>query len=477
MNTPLAERMRPKSLEEYLGQKHLIGANGALTPMLKNGNLPSMILWGPPGTGKTTLARLIADQKERPFYQLSAINSGVKEIREILQKAEHTGGLFTNKNPILFIDEIHRFSKSQQDSLLGAVEKGSITLIGATTENPSFEVINSLLSRCQVYTLNPLDKKQLQELISNTLKNQGIEVRYANHDNFQELEKLIDDDTPLVFCESIGNPLGNICDLEKLAELAHKNGVPLVVDNTVATPYLIKPIDYGANIVIHSLTKYISGHGTTIGGAIIDGGTFDWSTEPKRFPLLNEPDASYHGLIYTEALAEAAFIGRCRVGPLRNTGAALSPFNAFLILQGIQTLHVRMDRHCENTQKLAEYLEAHDSVEWVKYGGLLSSPYNELSNKYANGKPSGILSFGIKGGKESGIKFIDSLSLITRLVNIGDTKSLATHPASTTHSQLDESDFESAGISSDMIRISVGIENIDDIIADVDQAILESQKS
>ena len=313
------------------------------------------------------------------------------------------------------------------------------------------------------------------DFFSNTLKNQGIEVRYANHDNFQELEKLIDDDTTLVFCESIGNPLGNICDLEKLAELAHKNGVPLVVDNTVATPYLIKPIDYGANIVIHSLTKYISGHGTTIGGAIIDGGTFDWSTEPKRFPLLNEPDASYHGLIYTEALAEAAFIGRCRVGPLRNTGAALSPFNAFLILQGIQTLHVRMDRHCENTQKLAEYLEAHDSVEWVKYGGLLSSPYNELSNKYTNGKPSGILSFGIKGGKESGIKFIDSLNLITRLVNIGDTKSLATHPASTTHSQLDESDFESAGISSDMIRISVGIENIDDIIADVDQAILESQ--
>ena len=315
------------------------------------------------------------------------------------------------------------------------------------------------------------------DFFSNTLKNQGIEVRYANHDNFQELEKLIDDNTTLVFCESIGNPLGNICDLEKLAELAHKNGVPLVVDNTVATPYLIKPIDYGANIVIHSLTKYISGHGTTIGGAIIDGGTFDWSTEPKRFPLLNEPDASYHGLIYTEALAEAAFIGRCRVGPLRNTGAALSPFNAFLILQGIQTLHVRMDRHCENTQKLAEYLEAHDSVEWVKYGGLLSSPYNELSNKYTNGKPSGILSFGIKGGKESGITFIDSLNLITRLVNIGDTKSLATHPASTTHSQLDESDFESAGISSDMIRISVGIENIDDIIADVDQAILESQKS
>ena len=314
------------------------------------------------------------------------------------------------------------------------------------------------------------------DLFSNTLKNQGIEVRYANHDNFERLEKLIDKNTTLIFCESIGNPLGNICDLEKLAEIAHRNGVPLVVDNTVATPYLIKPIDYGADIVIHSLTKYIGGHGTTIGGAIIDGGKFDWSKEPKRFPLLNEPDPSYHGLIYTEALGEAAFIGRCRVGPLRNTGAALSPFNTFLILQGIQTLHVRMDRHCENTQKLAEYLDTHKSIEWVNYGGLLSSPYNELSNHYTNGKPSGILSFGIKGGKECGIKFIDSLNLITRLVNIGDTKSLATHPASTTHSQLDESDYESAGISSDMIRISVGIENINDIIADVDQAILESQK-
>ncbi|MBI33079.1 MAG: O-acetylhomoserine aminocarboxypropyltransferase [Gammaproteobacteria bacterium] len=314
------------------------------------------------------------------------------------------------------------------------------------------------------------------DFFSNTLGNQGVEVRYSNHDDFEGLERLIDENTTLVFCESIGNPLGNICDLKKLAKLAHRNGVPLVVDNTVATPYLIKPIDYGADIVIHSLTKYIGGHGTTIGGAIIDSGRFDWAKEPKRFPLLNEPDNSYHGLVYTEALGEAAFIGRCRVGPLRNTGAALSPFNTFLILQGIQTLHVRMDRHCENALKLAKYLEAHKSIEWVNYAGLESSPYQQLAKEYSNGKPSGILSFGIKGGKDAGIKFIDSLNLITRLVNIGDTKSLATHPASTTHSQLDETNYEASGISADMVRISVGIENINDIIDDIEQAIQQSQK-
>jgi len=259
------------------------------------------------------------------------------------------------------------------------------------------------------------------DYFSNTLKNQGIEVRYANHDDIDGLSNLVDENTTLIFCESIGNPLGNICDIESLAKAAHSKGVPLVVDNTVATPYLLRPIDYGADIVVHSLTKYISGHGTTIGGAIIDGGNFDWSKEPKRFPTLNEPDNSYHGLIYSEALGAAAFIGRCRVGPLRNTGAALSPFNAFLILQGIQSLHVRMDRHCENTINVANYLSTHSQVKWVNYAGLENSPYFDLAKKYTDGSPSGILTFGIEGGKEAGIKFIDSLELIVRLVNIGDT--------------------------------------------------------
>ena len=313
------------------------------------------------------------------------------------------------------------------------------------------------------------------DYFSNTLKNQGIEVRYAKHDDIDGLSDLVDENTTLIFCESIGNPLGNICDIELLAKAAHSKGVPLVVDNTVATPYLLKPIDYGADIVIHSLTKYISGHGTTIGGAIVDAGNFDWSKEPKRFPTLNEPDNSYHGLIYSEALGAAAFIGRCRVGPLRNTGAALSPFNAFLILQGIQSLHVRMDRHCENTINVAQYLSTHSQVKWVNYGGLDDSPYFDLAKKYTNGLPSGILTFGIEGGKEAGIKFIDSLKLIVRLVNIGDTKSLATHPASTTHSQLEPDEYEAAGISEDMVRISIGIENVDDIINDIEQALNESK--
>ena len=313
------------------------------------------------------------------------------------------------------------------------------------------------------------------DYFSNTLKNQGIEVRYAKHDDIDGLSDLVDENTTLIFCESIGNPLGNICDIELLAKAAHSKGVPLVVDNTVATPYLLKPIDYGADIVIHSLTKYISGHGTTIGGAIVDAGNFDWSKEPKRFPTLNEPDNSYHGLIYSEALGAAAFIGRCRVGPLRNTGAALSPFNAFLILQGIQSLHVRMDRHCENTINVAQYLSTHSQVKWVNYGGLDDSPYFDLAKKYTNGLPSGILTFGIEGGKEAGIKFIDSLKLIVRLVNIGDTKSLATHPASTTHSQLEPDEYEAAGISEDMVRISIGIENVDDIISDIEQALNESK--
>lgn len=312
------------------------------------------------------------------------------------------------------------------------------------------------------------------DYFSNTLKNQGIEVRYANHDDIDGLSNLVDENTTLIFCESIGNPLGNICDIESLAKAAHSKGVPLVVDNTVATPYLLRPIDYGADIVVHSLTKYISGHGTTIGGAIIDGGNFDWSKEPKRFPTLNEPDNSYHGLIYSEALGAAAFIGRCRVGPLRNTGAALSPFNAFLILQGIQSLHVRMDRHCENTINVAQYLSTHSQVKWVNYAGLENSPYFDLAKKYTDGSPSGILTFGIEGGKEAGIKFIDSLELIVRLVNIGDTKSLATHPASTTHSQLEPEEYEAAGISDDMIRISIGIENVDDIIGDIEQALSKS---
>ena len=308
-------------------------------------------------------------------------------------------------------------------------------------------------------------------LFAHTLPRQGVDVRMVSFNDFEGFENAIDENTRAIFCESIGNPAGNIVDIEKLAEIAHKHGVPLMVDNTVATPYLCRPIDLGADIVIHSLTKYICGHGTAIGGIIIDSGKFDWAANKDRFPMLNEPDPSYHGVVYTEALGPAAYIGRCRVVPLRNTGAAISPHNAFLILQGLETLGLRMERHCENAEKLAEYLKAHDKVEWVNYATLSDSPHKTSCEKITGGKASGILSFGIVGGSAAGAQFIDALQMILRLVNIGDAKSLACHPASTTHRQLNEEELAAAGVSSDLVRISVGIENIDDIIADVSQAL------
>jgi O-acetylhomoserine (thiol)-lyase len=308
-------------------------------------------------------------------------------------------------------------------------------------------------------------------LFAHTLPRQGVEVRMVSADDFAGFERAIDANTRAIFCESIGNPAGNIVDIIRLSEIAHKHGVPLMVDNTVATPFLCRPIELGADIVIHSLTKYIGGHGTSIGGMIVDSGKFDWVKNKARFPMLNEPDPSYHGVVYTEALGEAAFIGRCRVVPLRNTGAAIAPMNSFLILQGLETLGIRMERHCENAEKLADYLSKHDKVEWVNYAALKNSPYYENCQNITSGKASGILSFGVRGGAEAGAKFIDALQMILRLVNIGDAKSLACHPASTTHRQLNEAELVKAGVSSDLVRISVGIENISDIIADVSQAL------
>ncbi|MBU2887435.1 aminotransferase class I/II-fold pyridoxal phosphate-dependent enzyme [Gilvimarinus agarilyticus] len=308
-------------------------------------------------------------------------------------------------------------------------------------------------------------------LFAHSLPRQGIEVRMASFDDYDKLESLIDDKTKALFCESIGNPAGNIVDLQKLADIAHKHGVVLIVDNTVATPFLCKPFEYGADIVVHSLTKYIGGHGTTVGGMIVDSGKFDWVANKARYPMLNEPDPSYHDVVYTEALGEAAYIGRCRVVPLRNTGSALAPHSAFLIMQGLETLGLRMERHCENAQAVAKHLQAHPKVTWVNYAGLTDSPYHALSQKITKGQASGILSFGIQGGKEAGTQFIDALQMILRLVNIGDAKSLACHPATTTHRQLNEEELKSAGVSEDLVRLSVGIEHIDDIIADIDQAL------
>ncbi len=308
-------------------------------------------------------------------------------------------------------------------------------------------------------------------LFAHTLPQLGIEVRMVAPNDVEGMASKIDARTKAVFCESIGNPAGNVADLQAISDMAHAHGVPVIVDNTVPTPYLCRPFEHGCDIVVHALTKYMGGHGTTIGGVLVDSGKFPWADHAERFRRLNEPDVSYHGVVYTEALGPAAYIARARVVPLRNMGAAISPFNSFLILQGIETLPVRMDRHCENAVAVASYLKEHAQVEWVRYAGLDDSPDKALVDKYMGGRASSILSFGIKGGPEAGAKFIDALQLAVRLVNIGDAKTLACHPATTTHRQLSPAELATAGVSEDMVRLSIGIEHIDDIVADIDQAL------
>ncbi|QEQ95545.1 O-acetylhomoserine aminocarboxypropyltransferase/cysteine synthase family protein [Neptunomonas concharum] len=308
-------------------------------------------------------------------------------------------------------------------------------------------------------------------LFAHTLPRQGIEVRFANKDDFAAIEALIDEKTKGVYCESVGNPSGGIADIEKLAEIAHRHGVPLIVDNTVPSPLMWRPIEQGADIVVHAATKYMGGHGNSIAGVIVDSGKFPWADNKERFPLLNTPDVSYHGVVYTEAFGPAAFIGRARVVPLRNMGAALSPMNAFLILQGLETLALRMERVNSNTQKVAEFLEKHEQVEWVNYAGLASHKDHALAKRYMNGQASGILSFGVKGGREATRKFYDALNIFLRLVNIGDCKSLASIPAETTHRQLNDEELKSAGVAPEMVRLSIGIEHIDDLLADLEQAL------
>ena len=310
-------------------------------------------------------------------------------------------------------------------------------------------------------------------LFAHTFPQMGIEVRFADAKDPASFAKLIDARTKAVYCESVGNPLGNVTDLAALAAVAHAAGVPLIVDNTVPSPYLCRPFEHGADIVVHSLTKYLGGHGTTIGGAIVDSGKFPWAEHKERFKRLNEPDVSYHGVVYTEALGPAAYIGRARVVPLRNMGAALSPMNAFQILQGIETLALRMDRICENALKVANHLKAHPKVGWLNYAGLPEHADHGLVQKYMGGRASGLISFGIEGADslKAGARFQDALKLFTRLVNIGDAKSLACHPATTTHRQLNPAELAKAGVKPDMVRLSIGIEHIDDLLADLDQAL------
>ena len=308
-------------------------------------------------------------------------------------------------------------------------------------------------------------------LFAHVLPGFGVTVRFSESDHPDAIEKLIDENTRAVFCESVGNPAGNICDVEALANVAHKHGVPLVVDNTVATPILLRPIEYGADIVLHSLTKFMGGHGTTLGGAIVDSGKFPWKKHAERFPMFNKPDASYHGLVYTEHFGEAAYIARCRSVYQRTMGSVLSPLSAFLLLQGIETVAVRIDRHVENARRVAEFLRGDARVEWVNYAGFTDNPYHALAQKYLGGRACSLITFGIRGGFDAGTDFYDALKLVTRLVNLGDAKSLACHPASTTHRQMSIEEQRKAGVTPETIRLSIGIEHSDDIIADLDQAL------
>ena len=387
---------------------------------------------------------------------------------------QHGADLFDLKVPGNIYTRIMNPTTAVLEQRLAAMEGG----VGALAVASGMAAITYAIQCIARSGDNIVSSSQLYggtyNLFAHTFPQQGLEVRMAAFDDYAAIEGHIDDHTRAIFCESIGNPAGNIVDIARLAEIAHRHGIPLIVDNTVATPYLCRVFDFGADIAVHSLTKYIGGHGTSVGGVIIDSGKFDWVANRERFSVLNEPDPSYHGVVYTEALGEAAYIGRCRVVPLRNTGSALSPHNAFLLLQGLETLGLRMERHCDNALKVAEFLKQHPQVEWVNYGALPDSPYYETARAVTGGRASGILSFGIKGGKAAGARFIDALEMILRLVNIGDAKSLACHPASTTHRQLSPDELKAAGVSDDLVRISVGIEHIDDIIADIDQALAKT---
>ena len=385
--------------------------------------------------------------------------------------AQHGADLFNLAVPGNIYTRIMNPTNDVLEKRMAALEGGIAGLVvsaGSAAINYAIQTLaqigDNIVSTPQLYG-------GTYTLFAHMLPNQGIEVRFAKDDKPESLAALIDEKTKAVYCESIGNPAGNIIDLERVAALAHAQGVPVIVDNTVATPVLCKPIDFGADIVVHSLTKYVGGHGTTLGGVIVDSGKFPWAEHKDRFPVFNQPEPSYHGVVYTEAFGDAAFIGRARTVPLRNTGAALSPMNAFMLMQGLETLSLRMERHTENALKVAEYLQQHEKVSWVSYAGLPTSEFYPLAEKYMQGKPSAILSFGLKDGYEAGVRFYDALQIFKRLVNIGDAKSLACHPASTTHRQLSEAEQKQAGVSPEMIRLSVGIEHIDDILADLDQAL------
>ena len=385
--------------------------------------------------------------------------------------AQHGADLFDLKVAGNIYTRIMNPTQSVLEERVAALEGGIAALAVASGQSAITYAIQTIAEAGDNIVSSSALYGGTYNLFAHTLPQFGIETRFADYRDPASFEPLIDGKTKALYVESLGNPQGNITDIAAMAAIAHKHGIPLIVDNTVPSPYLCRPIEHGADIVVQSLTKYLGGHGNSIGGAIIDSGKFPWSDHKARFKRLNEPDVSYHGVVYTEALGPAAFIGRARVVPLRNTGAAISPFNAFLILQGIETLALRMDRICDNTLAVAQHLRQNAKVKWVNYAGLPDHRDHALVKKYMGGKASGLLTFGVEGGREGGARFLDALQLFTRLVNIGDVRSLATHPASTTHRQLTPEELVKSGVTEDTVRLCVGIEHIDDLKDDLNQAL------
>jgi O-acetylhomoserine (thiol)-lyase len=401
-----------------------------------------------------------------PIYQTAAYSFDSAEHGAALFNLEVEGYRYTRiSNPTVAVLET-RVSELEGGVASLAVASGQTALYYAAVN--ATEMGRNIVSVPQLYGTT-------YTLFAHILPKMGIEVRFAKSDRAADLEALIDDNTRALFCETVGNPAGNVCDLEALAQVAHRHGMPLIVDNTVATPMLVRPGDYGANVIVHSLTKFMGGHGTTLGGIVVDCGNFDWQAHAARYPMFTQPDESYHGLVYTEHYGKAAFIGRCRSVYQRTLGAVLAPMNAFLLLQGIETVALRVDRHVENAFRVAQFLREHPAVESVNYAGFADSPYYPLVQKYLGGRACSLLTFEIRGGLAAGMRFYNALKLFKRLVNLGDAKSLACHPASTTHRQMTAAEQLSAGVGPGSIRLSVGIEHIDDIRADLDQALAAAE--
>lgn len=427
-----------------------------MTDHKKNWKLETVAVHGGYSPDPTTRAVAV------PIYQTVAF---------AFDNTQHGADLFDLKVPGNIYTRIMNPTQDVLEQRVAALEGGIAALALASGQAAVTYAIQTIAEAGDNIVSSSTLYGGTYNLFAHTLPLSGITTRFADPRDLASFEPLIDEKTKAIFAESVGNPLGNVTDIAALAEIAHRHGIPLIIDNTVPSPYLLRPIEHGADIVVQSLTKYLGGHGTSLGGAIIDSGKFPWTEHKVRFKRLNEPDVSYHGVVYTEAFGPAAYIGRARVVPLRNTGAAISPFNAFLILQGIETLALRVDRITENAMKIAQYLKTHKKVDWVSFAGLSEHPDHALVKKYLSGKAPGLFTFGVKGGREAGARFQDALQLFTRLVNIGDSKSLATHPASTTHRQLNPEELARAGVKEETVRLSIGIEHIDDLIADLEQAL------